>query len=57
MPDLTYSQEIVVGIFKDGELIAIERKDTSLERYMVHPANWGDTTKLFGVDKPITKQA
>src|SRR6266851_3239652 len=50
---LTFSQEIIIGIWKDGKLIAIERKNGALERYMVEPANWGDTAKLYEVDKPV----
>jgi hypothetical protein len=50
MPNLTFTQEIVVGIWREGELIAIERKNGHLERYMVQPASWGDTTALFEVD-------
>jgi hypothetical protein len=52
MSDLTFTQEIMIGVWKDGELVAIERKNGHLERYMVSPANWGDTATLYGVDKP-----
>ena len=50
---LTYTQEIMIGIWKEGVLVAIERKNGHLERYMVTPATWGDCTALFNVDKPI----
>jgi hypothetical protein len=52
--ELTYTQEIVLGVWRGGELVAIERKNGHLERYMVKPADWGDTTGLFGVDKPLS---
>jgi hypothetical protein len=50
--ELTYTQEIVLGVWRNGELVAIKRKNGHLERYIVKPADWGDTTSLFGVDKP-----
>jgi hypothetical protein len=49
---ITYTQEIVIGIWKEGVLVAIERKNGHLERYMVTPATWGDCTALFDVDSP-----
>lgn len=51
---LTFTQEIVLGIWKDGELVAIEHKNGHLERYMVSPASFGDSANLFNVDKPAT---
>jgi hypothetical protein len=38
--DLTFTQEIVVGIWRGEELLAIERKNG--RRFMVKPADWGD---------------
>jgi hypothetical protein len=51
-PKLTFTQENVIGIWKEGVLVAIERKNGHLERYMVTAANWGDSAALFEVDKP-----
>ena len=50
---LMFTQEIMLGVWQEGKLIAIERKNGHLERYMVQPANWGDTMQLYGVDKPV----
>ena len=38
-PELTYTQETVIGVWQDGKLVAIERKNGHLERYMVTEAN------------------
>ncbi len=53
MPNLTFTQETMVGIWSEGKLVAVERKNGHLERYMVTEAGWGDTVQLFGVDKPL----
>lgn len=47
MPDRV-TQEIVLCFWKGDKLVAIERKNGHMMRYMTEVANYGDTAELFG---------
>lgn len=47
MPDKV-TQEIVLCFWKEDKLVAIERKNGHMIRYMTSEANYGDTAELFG---------
>ncbi len=42
------TQEICLMFWKDDKLVAIERKNGHMVRYMTQEANYGDTAELFG---------
>lgn len=47
MPDKV-TQEIFLCFWKDEKLVAIERKNGHMERYMTEEADYGDSVALFG---------
>lgn len=49
----TAHEEIVLCFFKEGNLIAIERKNGGgvIHRYMTNEPNWSDTIELFNARK------
>jgi len=51
MPDKV-TQEIVLCFWKGEKLVAIERKNGHMERYMTDEANFGDAAELFGAHTP-----
>ncbi len=42
------TQEIVLCFWKGDKLVAITRKNGSLEMYTTEEANYGDAAELFG---------
>lgn len=47
MPD-KITQEAFLCFWKGGKLVAIERKNGHMERYMTEEADWGNSVDLFG---------
>jgi hypothetical protein len=47
---LTFKQEIFLTIRKDGQIVAIEEQNGTIQRYKVELANKADTNEIFGVD-------
>ena len=45
------TQEIFLCFWKDDKLVAVERKNGRMERYMTDEADYGDSVELFGADR------
>jgi hypothetical protein len=48
---LTFAEEAVLCIYRDGELIAIEKQNGKLERWATEPATRSKSLQIFGADK------
>jgi hypothetical protein len=48
---LTFSQETVLAIRRDGQLIGIELQNGHIERYKTSEATKTDSLEIFGADK------
>jgi hypothetical protein len=55
---LEVKEEIVLLFLKEGEVVAMERKNghNPIQRYMTSQPNWGNTIDLFGarMKAPLT---
>jgi hypothetical protein len=47
---LTFSEEAVLCIYRDGELIAIEKQNGKLERWTTEPATRAKSLEIFGAN-------
>lgn len=49
---LTFAQETVMTIRRDGQLIAVELQNGHIERYITEEATRAKSLAVFGADKP-----
>jgi hypothetical protein len=48
---LTFSEEAVLCIYRDGELVAIEKQNGKLERWTTKECDRAASLQIFGADK------
>ena len=53
---LEFGQEIFMTVRKDGELVAIELENGTLERWLTEKSSREGSLRVFGADKPAVQE-